>query len=87
VTEHLVGEARVLDIADRLRRLGSGPVQPHRLHNEAVAAFRRGELEFDQVTRVYRHAALHAGALVPRDRPRFHHCPQCGAQLDVPEDN
>lgn len=80
----LKGEARVLDMADRMRRLGAGTVQPHRLYFECVEAFRRGELEFDRVTSLYRHAMLHSGAIVPRGRARFHHCPECEVALDVP---
>lgn len=83
----LVGEARVLDIADRWRRLGAGAIRPYRLHNECVKAFQRGEIAFDQVTRLYRHAMIHAGALAPRDRPRFHLCPECQVTLDIPADN
>ncbi len=80
----LEGEARVLDLADRMRRLGPGGVQPHRLHHEALVEFREGRLEFDQITPLYRHAMIHAGAIVPRDRDRFRVCPTCEAPLNVP---
>lgn len=82
----LVGEARVLDLADRMRQLGGrGGIAPHRLYHECVDAWRRGEISFDAVTPLYRHAMIHAGGIVPRDRPRFHQCPECDAMLDVPD--
>jgi hypothetical protein len=80
VEPQLEGEARVLELADAMRRAGG--CAPHRLHHECVEAFHRGEVEFDAVTTLYRHAMIHAGAIVPRDRPRFHVCPECEAELN-----
>lgn len=75
-----------MDLANRARRIGG--VQPHRLYHECVAVFRAGGIPFDEVTSLYKHAMLHAGAIRPRDRPRFEHCPECGEQLDIPaQDN
>jgi hypothetical protein len=81
--ERLKGAAGVLELADAMRVVGGA--MPHRLHHEAVEAFRRGEVEFDRVTPLFRHAMIHAGAIVPRDRPRFHVCPECEAELSQPE--
>lgn len=78
---------QLLDMADRMRRLGPGAVQPHRLYFETTEVLRQGGIEFDEVTGLYRHAMIHAGAIIPRDRPRFHACPECDARLDVAEDN
>lgn len=79
--EELEGEAKVLALADRIRLRGGG--SPSRLYACAVEEFRAGRLEFDRVTTVYRHAMIHAGWIVPRDRPRFHQCPTCEAPLEV----
>lgn len=80
VAADLRGAAKVLELADRMRR--SGGCTPHRLYHECVREFNRGLIEFDEVTPLYKHAMIHAGAIVPRDRPRFHCCPTCGAELD-----
>lgn len=77
----LTGEARLLELADRMRRLGEGTVQPHRLYHECVDAFRRGEITFDQVTPLYRHSMLHAGAIVRKGGIPFRVCPTCEADL------
>lgn len=58
----------------------------HHLYSECVGAFRRGEIAFDDVGVLYRHAMIHAGGIVPRDRERFLVCPECAAALDgVPD--
>jgi hypothetical protein len=75
----LVGSARVLALADAMR--ASGGAAPHRLHSEAVDAFRRGEVPFDQVTTLYRHAMVHAGAIVRRGGEPFLVCPHCEQRL------
>jgi hypothetical protein len=79
--EQLTGEARVIALADAMRSVGGGA--PHRLYTEAVEAFRRGELAFDRVTPVYRHAMIHAGAIVRKGGERFRVCPECEQRLDV----
>lgn len=80
----LLGAEKVLDMADRMRR--SGGAQPHRLHHEAVEAFRRGELGFEQVLPLYRHAMIHAGCVVRKGGIPFRVCPECEASLDIPRD-
>lgn len=80
--EVLRGEAKVIELADRMRRAGGG--ESHRLYHECVEAFRRGEIEFDRVTVAFRHALIHAGHTKPSRRSRFMICPQCEAFLDVP---
>jgi hypothetical protein len=82
--EDLTGEARVLALADAMR--ASGGAAPHRLHDESVRAFRRGEVAFDEVTRLYRHAMVHAGAIVRRGGEPFRICPHCEATLGRPAD-
>lgn len=77
--QELKGAARVLDLADRMR--ASGGVTPHRLHHECTEALQRGEISFDDVTPLYRHAMIHAGAIVPRDRERYRFCPECTEPL------
>lgn len=73
----LRGEARVLDMADRMRGCGGG--SPATLYGACVAAFSRGEIGYDEVTPLYRHACVHALLVVPRDRARFDSCPECEA--------
>jgi hypothetical protein len=73
--------AAVLEFADRVRR-SSGTPQPHRLYHEATEAFRRDEITFDEVTSVYRHAMVHAGAIVRKGGQPFDVCPECAALLD-----
>lgn len=80
----LVGVARILDMADRWRRLGGAAVKPHALYQECVEAFSRGEIRFGEVTPLYGHAMIHAGAIVPCSRERFLVCPRCEAKLDWP---
>lgn len=80
-SEPLTGVKRILAAADDCRREDRSP-RPHALYNECVEAFRRGEIRFDEVTPLYRHAMIHAGAIRPLDRPRFLVCPRCEARLD-----
>lgn len=79
--EVLKGAARVLDMADRMRRAG-GENDMHRLHREAEEAFERGEIPFDEVTVLFKHAAIHSGAVHPCRLERFRVCPVCEAYLD-----
>jgi hypothetical protein len=80
VAEPLTGEPRVLALADAMRAVGGAA--PHRLHHEAVEAFRRGDIEFDDVTRLYRHAMIHAGAIVRAGGIPFRVCPECEVVFD-----
>lgn len=79
-TEELTGEARVLALAGRMRAVGGGA--PHRLYHECTEAFKRGEIAFDQVTPLYRHAMIHAGMIVRKSTGQaFLECPECEAEL------
>lgn len=75
------GAERVLGLADAMRAVGGAT--PHRLYHECVEAFRRGDITFDEVTPLYRHAMIHAGAIQRKSTGRaFLVCPDCLAKLD-----
>jgi hypothetical protein len=73
----------LLDLADRMRR--NGGASREILHNHCERALEMGQLGFDDYTVVYRHLAIHAGAIQPTHRYRLHVCPVCEAVLDMPE--
>lgn len=74
------GAERVLGLADAMRAVGGAT--PHRLYHECVEAFSRGEISFDAVTPLYRHAMIHAGAIVRKSTGQpFLVCPECEARL------
>ena len=77
-------EQRILGLADSGRRVGGLP--PRRLYDECERACHRGELSFDRVTPLFRHAAIHLGQVTRIGAERFLVCPECGAELGAVTD-
>lgn len=80
--EGLKGKERVLDMADRMRRVG-GDQDVHVLYRESEEAFQRGEIRFDEITVLFKHACIHSGTVHPTSLERFSVCPVCEARLDA----
>jgi hypothetical protein len=81
--EAVDGAAKVLALADAMR--ASGGAGAHRLYWECEDAAARGELAPDMISRLYRHAMIHAGGIVRQGGEPFRVCPDCLAKLGGPD--
>jgi hypothetical protein len=82
--EAVDGAAKVLALADTMRAAGGAGA--HRLYCECEDAAARGELASDMISRLYRHAMIHAGGIVRQGGEPFRVCPVCEVRLGRPED-
>lgn len=80
--EELRGAGLVLALAETMRVTDC--VVPSALLGESVRAARRGEVSYDDVTRLFRHAMVHAGGTRRVGGERFRVCPECEAVLGGP---
>jgi len=79
-------KTELLAWADRMRQ--NGGADRDVVHAECERSAENGDIRLDEVTTLYRHLMIHAGAVRPctLDENRFRVCPICEATLLVTND-